>query len=462
MSRGRFSNVPPEETQLYDPLLAAAHADQQLQQAVAQLESNEDEDEDEDEDEFQDDREEAEEEAQEEPEDELGAEGEALDGSEELDEDDAAPDTAQEMTCQAHPADDDQTPKKFAEDTLGSKAAAAMKSAIAASSAETGAPGQTWHATAGPNSSTHNAEYKAFALACKSKSFPASLESNKKNNRLGLFSQWLESGRDWGRVLLTIRRRVEQKTLAQRQMGWIKVRKLDYPEHKLQTVVNDCKRQGLWKEDKLFPKDEEEAWVMMEMQNTVSKIGKSSVGVEIEVQGEVNAAEAEALLTTGPLGDKDAVHLSLGEAMMQHIDAECVQTKTKITKGANKAEEDDATPIEPQGMDVMIEALRKDMLREAGEAKSLAVALSADKMSVDLQKSFQNHSSYFFKAYKVLQLMVDGQKTDEEFAPLLTKVDRAMSWYATRSKAARAWWNKMHPVTKAKAKAKAKGAAKRA
>ena len=32
-----------------------------------------------------------------------------------------------------------------------------------------------------------------------------------------------------------------------------------------------------------------------------------------------------------------------------------------------------------------------------------------------------------------------------------------MSWYATRSKAARALWNKMHPVTKAKAKAKAKG-----
>ena len=52
--------------------------------------------------------------------------------------------------------------------------------------------------------------------------------------------------------------------------------------------------------------------------------------------------------------------------------------------------------------------------------------------------------------------MVDEGQPHDKFGPLLGKLETAMSWYATRPKAARAWWNKMLK-TKAVAALKGKG-----
>ena len=336
------------------------------------------------------------------------------------------------------------------------KAQAAIDNANAKKNADQDAKLQVVGA---PNAASHNKEYKAFIRAIENKKFPKDLNANKDQDRLGLFKLWLDNGRDWGSVRLQISRKLEQETKQTQKVGWVKVRKLEYPDEKKKVVVAQAKVEGRIKDDPLFPNDEEEKFILIEVESGFSKTNTKTDAINLQVEGEVTGDEVAALTSPegildaggdGFLGITDAIHRALQSTPPPKSAKVPKQAKPKATAGAS------AQHVEADDMSTMLENLRKDILKEAGEARSLSVALQGDDMSVNLVDSFKRHSDFLYAAYSSINELIKQKQTDlADVAPLMETLDSAMAWYSTRSQAAKAWWRKLHPKKSADGKDKA-------
>jgi len=93
---------------------------------------------------------------------------------------------------------------------------------------------------------------------------PASLADYYTSSKVELFNMWLDSGKDWSAVELTVERIQEQKSISKK--GWVAVqgkelKKRYSTEEKWEAVKTDRKNRGLFYEDDDFPDDDDDTYL---------------------------------------------------------------------------------------------------------------------------------------------------------------------------------------------------------
>ena len=132
----------------------------------------------------------------------------------------------------------------------------------------------------------------------------------------------------------------KNETQGVNKMVWTKVRKLDYPEEKKKVVVANCKKLGLFRFDKLFPKDEDEAYVLVDDEKSIAKITTQSEEMKLEAEGEIADEDVEALIADGaPLGDDayECVYATLMDAVGEQAPKTTPKKRTRA-RGRARAE----------------------------------------------------------------------------------------------------------------------------
>ena len=91
--------------------------------------------------------------------------------------------------------------------------------------------------------------------------FPVGLADYFASNKTDLFQLWLQSGRDWQKTELAVKRVVEARNTATK--GWVAKQgrelKQALGEEKFKKIAASRKASGLYYEDEDFPGDEDES-----------------------------------------------------------------------------------------------------------------------------------------------------------------------------------------------------------
>eukprot|EP00959_Pyramimonas_sp_CCMP1952_P415517 8706581-Pyramimonas_sp.AAC.1 len=165
--------------------------------------------------------------------------------------------------------------------------------------------------------------------------YPKSLKGETKED---VFKVWLNHGEDKAKVHITfLKRRVHQKKATEVKV-FMKPRdlktKLGYTAEKIKTIVAQCKKDGTWRKDKLFPKDEEENRYMVEIDPTLEEADLFESGMEAKGSADFEGDAAEDMLE-GMLG---------GEGQQDGFDLGTIKDDKKPTKGDRKLARDSTTP----------------------------------------------------------------------------------------------------------------------
>ena len=132
---------------------------------------------------------------------------------------------------------------------------------------------------------THHKEWNTFNRQCNNrKVFPVQLANHLLKNKQDLFQTWMESGKDWDRVVLTVNRTNKQRNIS--ESGWKAEQGKTIKENwkgdqqKLKQLLKSRVDSGLFYDDPDFPDDEDEICLQLRHKYTLPEvIAASMLGV---------------------------------------------------------------------------------------------------------------------------------------------------------------------------------------
>ena len=121
------------------------------------------------------------------------------------------------------------------------------------------------------NSVTMKKDWDQYNRSVKSGNFPATLNSYYKKNKQSLFGLWLDSAKNWDKVVLCVESTQKQENLARSEWCAVQVKELRTKftdPQKLTDLLQKRHEQGLYYKDPDFPDDEEDWGLKPQKPNT--------------------------------------------------------------------------------------------------------------------------------------------------------------------------------------------------
>ena len=112
-----------------------------------------------------------------------------------------------------------------------------------------------------------------------------------RHNPVSLFRLWLECGKDFKSVQITLRRGREKLSESSAGKKGVKAKDLDYDDQKKPFVIDYLTKRGLYMDDEMFPGDPTERWYFPTNDINLKVAARSWESVEGTATGEVSGTE---------------------------------------------------------------------------------------------------------------------------------------------------------------------------
>ncbi|CAL1128802.1 unnamed protein product [Cladocopium goreaui] len=286
-----------------------------------------------------------------------------------------------------------------------------------------------------PNSVTNRAEYMQYLRAARNPSkMVKSLIPAFQGNKLDLFRIWLEKGQDFQQVAIEVRRRNAQKQTAAAKDKCMSRKDLEacgrYTESDIQELIARKTAEGLYINDPNFPNREDlrQYRVNMEVSHEIAHSREDSQ--EMVSNTSLNPTEALALTEEGADfsttampsmnevlqvggnsgGSGGGIHGDTAEAPAGNAKAKAkTKAKAKAKPGDNTS---DPPPDKPQTPLDKAMALKKIVLKEAEEARTLCISIEGLECATELQTALTTHSSAMTNLYRDLHQLTSQEVND--------------------------------------------------
>lgn len=316
-----------------------------------------------------------------------------------------------------------------------------------------------------------------------------------RQSPVNLFRLWLEGGKDFSQVQITLRRCREKSNEASAGKRGVKAKDLPYSDENKQIAIDYLTQKGLYMDDDLFPGNVKERWYFPTNDINFKVTAKSWESIEGTAQGDVSGADevsaifgdqgalapptdnlptlagganvlgglqlpgrmaaafgaAPAAVPGGAAaGSADGVGTTPGQPKPVTPEEKEAKKQARAALAAEKARKREEEVSRMTTVE-MVCALVVDVRKEAGEAKNLQEQLRGRALSTDMEGQMGQHSRFMYAMANRLQAMTDkGEQNMSAYQGLLARLDAAMQWYSLRRTSAQGFLRPYAPAKKAK------------
>ena len=299
------------------------------------------------------------------------------------------------------------------------------------------------------DSSTHNAEWKAFMrLTHNPKRFPASLGPSieKAEDAKDAFNVWLKANKNDEELKLHLTRTTERRKAQKTLHGGHKFSELEkrYGKTKAADLKKRCMAANMWHYDCNFPKDEDEIYYVVHKMSEYSDTRTLTEAAILKGSSSVSNDEAAELLgglfdmTTGP--KLEGVSDEGNTAFFRQVNNDDDGGSTKKMKKNPKPKDPKPAcdPLEPLPLIERSKAALTEIGHNLQEAQAFIMqleGLGADQMIDANVLGLKGHEKILHRAYKkVKQFAIQESHDEGGFNAVLEEVKAAMSQFEERLK----------------------------
>jgi len=291
--------------------------------------------------------------------------------------------------------------------------------------------------------------------------FPQELSKPYATNRNEVFNIWLNKSQDLQAVAdVYMERKIEQELKNTTAAKGKKKRDLEkmLPAEKAAELIARRLKSGGYYPDPDFPDDPEEYFYYVHEGREVSQTSRQIDTMGMRASGSVDAATAQQMVSDGGLFASDRFVSASGSSAVSLqllLDGGSAKAAPKPKPKPKPKANPPTDPLQP--VDIKTRAVEgaQDILREATEARKLALQCANHTFGQQIHDELMAHAAYLEGKFQVLSKESLKAKADEDMLEnLFAELDDKTEWYRVAHKAASSMASAAQPPKKKQKKNK--------